>query len=107
MGGSDITYGRCSIYKKERPVDKTYSPSVVKKLKAFGISYVRDNLPIIDSYFPPDFCRAFSPDKKRIKSADVSWPNRKITALIKMLNEEQDGMKKREETPDEGEKWLL
>ncbi len=107
MGGSDITYGRCSIYKKERPIDKAYGPSVVKKLKAFGISYVRDNLPIIDSYFPPDFCRAFNPDKKRIKSADVSWPHRKITALIKMLNVEEGGMQKRERTLDEEEKWLL
>ena len=107
MGGFDITYGRCSIYKTERHVDKTYSPSVVKKLKAYGISYVRDNLPIIDSYFPPDFCRSFNPDRKRIKPADVSWPNRKITALIAILNEKQRGREKLEKTPDDEEKWLL
>jgi hypothetical protein len=107
MGGSDITFGRCSIYKKERPVDKSYNPAVVKKLKAFGISYVRDNLPIIDSYFPPDFCRAFNPDKKRMKSADVSWPNRKITALIKIRNDKQGRSQKQETIPDEEEKWLL
>jgi hypothetical protein len=64
-------------------------------------------MPIIDSYFPPDFCRAFNPDKKRIKSADVSWPNRKITALIKILNEMQDRRQKQEKKPDEEEKWLL
>jgi hypothetical protein len=107
MGESDITYGRCSIYKKERPVDETCNPSVAKKLKALGFSYVRDNLPIIDSYFPPDFCRAFTPDKKRIKSGDVSWPNRKITALIRLLNEKQGMRQELEKTPGEEEKWLL
>ena len=88
-------------------MDRTYSPFVVKKLRAYGISYVRDNLPITDSYFPPDFCRTFNPDRKRIKSADVSWPNRKITALITILNEKQGIRQKLEKTPDEEEKWLL
>jgi hypothetical protein len=107
MGESDITHGRCSIYKKERPVEETCSPSVSKKLKALGFSYVRDNLPIIDSYFPPDFCSAYNPDKKRIKSGDVSWPNRKVTALIRLLNEKHGGRPKPAKAPSEEEKWLL
>ena len=107
MGESDITCGRCSIYKEERPVDKTYSPSVAKKLKAYGVSSVRDSISIVDSYFPPDFCRAFTPDKKRIKAGDISWPNRKITALIKILNHTQREGQKVDKISDDEEKWLL
>jgi len=66
-------------------VDEVCNPSIAKKLKSYGFSYVRDNLPIIDSYFPPDFCRSFTPDKKRMRSGDVIWPNRKKAALIRIL----------------------
>jgi hypothetical protein len=88
-------------------VAETCNPSVAKKLKALGISYVRDNLPIIDSYFPPDFCRAFTPDKKCIKSGDVTWPNKKITALIRIHNEKQGGRPESAKESYENDKWLL
>lgn len=84
FGESDITFGRCGVYRKEMPVEEACERSVAERLKKRGIAYVRGGLPIADSYLPPGFCGAFVLDKKRVRAGEVPWPARKRRALIGM-----------------------
>jgi len=107
-GGDDLTSGRCDHYKAWQPVEQTCSPEVARQLKARGWERVRSPLPIVDSFVPPDFCTAFSPDRKRLRAGGVRWPDARRAALLRLLAPPPSP----EAEPPEGipsgdEQWLL
>jgi hypothetical protein len=89
LGGQDITYGRCQIYKAMQPVDQVYAPHVACRLKAQGYEQIRAPLLITDSYFPPDYCTSFEPHLKRLRSAGIPWPDARRVALLRLLAAEE------------------
>jgi len=107
-GGGDITHGRCGHYRSSQPVEQACAPDVARGLKARGWDRVRAPRPIVDSFLPPDSCRAFKPDRKRLRAGSVPWPDARRVALLRLLAEPPAADT---ETPEEGpsgdEQWLL
>jgi hypothetical protein len=68
-----------------QPVEQACSPEIARQLKARGIEQVNAPLPIVDSFIPPDFCTAFSPDRKRLQIGGVRWPDARHTALLRLI----------------------
>lgn len=42
-------------------------------------------MPIVDSFLPPDHCRAFTPERKPLQQDGIRWPNARRTALLRLL----------------------
>jgi hypothetical protein len=84
----DITYGRCKVYKAMQPVEQAYAPGIARRLKAQGYEQIRAPLFIADSYFPPDYCTTYEPDRKRLRAAGIAWPNARRVALLHLLSAE-------------------
>jgi len=82
---SDITFGRCSQYREMQPVEQTCSPEIARQLAARGYEQVRAPIPIVDSFFPPDFCTAFAPDHKQLQAGGIRWPDARHAALLRLL----------------------
>jgi len=87
FGESDITFGRCGVYRREMPVEEACPRHVAEQLRRRGIAFIRGELPIADSYFPPETCRAFVLDRKRVRAGGIPWPDRKRRALIGMASD--------------------
>ncbi|MFW6181294.1 MAG: hypothetical protein ACOC8N_06050 [Spirochaetota bacterium] len=87
FGESDITFGRCEVYRKEMPVEEACRGTVAEQFRRRGIAFIRGELPIADSYFPPDTCRSFALDRRRVRAGDIPWPNRRRRVLIRMAGE--------------------
>lgn len=81
----DLTYGRCSFYKTTQPVDQVASPEIAKRLKDRGYESLRSPTPIVDSFVPLDYCRAFQPERKRLRIGGVRWPDARRAALLRLL----------------------
>jgi hypothetical protein len=81
----DLSSGRCTVYKKSQPVEQVSLPEMARRLKERGYETVRAPMPIMDSFFPPDHCRAFAPERRRLKASEVGWPDARRTALLRML----------------------
>ncbi|MBN1660340.1 MAG: hypothetical protein JXA93_18220 [Anaerolineae bacterium] len=79
----DMTYGRCGFYKAVQPVEQAADPDMARQLKVRGYDQIRAPRPIADSFLPPDSCRAFKPDRRRLKMGGVKWPDTRRTALMK------------------------
>jgi len=85
LRGDEMTFGRCRFYKTPQPVERITTPEMARRLKASGYETINSPLPIVDSYMPPDFCRAFQPERKRIKESHVRWPDARRAALLRLL----------------------
>ena len=82
FGDGDITFGRCDRYKISQPVERVCPPAIARRLKVQGYQQVSAPLPIVDSFVPPDFCTAFTPDRKRMKDGGVDWPDARRVATL-------------------------
>jgi hypothetical protein len=110
FGGGDITFGRCNRYKISQPVEQACAPEIARQLKARGYRQINAPLPIVDSFVPPDFCTAFTPDRKRMKDGGVSWPNVRRVALLRMLAPSPSASPQTvsaQASPTGDEHWLL
>lgn len=85
MGSRDMSSGRCRQYKVYRPVEETTTADMARRLKERGFAQVRAPMPIVDSFLPPDHCRAFTPERKRLKLGGVNWPDARRAALLRLL----------------------
>jgi hypothetical protein len=81
----DITYGRCGFYKKVQPVEQACAPDMARQLRARGYEQISAPMPIQDSMMRPDSCRAFKPNRKRIRASGIRWPDARRTALLRLL----------------------
>ena len=81
----DTGSGRCERYKTSQLVEDLCTPDMARRLRARGYEQIRGPMPIVDSYLPPDSCRAFAPDRKRMRESKVRWPRARRTALLRLL----------------------
>jgi len=86
-GGGDVTFGRCGQYRRSQPVEQACTPEVARRLRARGWDRIRAPRRIVDSFMPPDSCRAFAPDRKRLRVGLVRWPDARRVALLRLLAE--------------------
>lgn len=106
--GGDMTFGRCAIYKSSQPVEQTCAPEMARRLKARGYERIRAPLPIADSFFPPDSCTAFEPDRSRLRAGRVPWPDARRVALLRLLAlPAAPEARSPEKVPQGDEQWLL
>jgi hypothetical protein len=84
-GGEDPGSGRCNQYRVTQPVEQATTPDIARRLKERGFEQVRAPIPIVDSFLPPDSCRAFTLERKRLKWSGLSWPDAHRTALLRLL----------------------
>jgi hypothetical protein len=105
---ADVTYGRCGHYGAPQPVEQAYPSEVARQLKARGYERIRAPLPIVDSFVPPDFCTAFTPDRTRLKASKVRWPDARRVALLRLLAlPPSPEARATEKPPSVDERWLL
>jgi hypothetical protein len=85
QSSADPTSGRCRRYRTSQPVEQVCQPDIARQLRDRGYEYVRGPRPIVDSFFPPDFCTTFSLDRKRLRASQVRWPDARRVALLRLL----------------------
>ena len=83
----DMGSGRCERYKTSQPVEDLCAPEMAHRLRARGYEQIRGPMPVVDSYLPPDSCRAFAPDRKRMRENGIRWPRARRTVLLRLLVE--------------------
>jgi hypothetical protein len=89
-------------------VEQACTPEMARRLKARGWDRIRAPRRIVDSFLPPDSCRAFAPDRKRLRVGLVRWPDARRVALLRLLAEPQAPETEAPEEPPSGdEQWLL
>ena len=81
----DMGSGRCERYKTSQLVEDLCAPDMARRLRARGYEQIRGPMPIVDSYLPPDSCRAFAPDRNRMRGNGIRWPRARRTALLRLL----------------------
>jgi hypothetical protein len=81
----DLGSGRCNQYRVSQPVEQTTTADMARRLKERGFEQVRAPMPILDSFLPPDSCRAFTPERRRLKRGGLSWPDARRIALLRLL----------------------
>jgi hypothetical protein len=107
-GSGDVTFGRCNHHRVLQPIEQACPPDVARRLKAQGWDRVRAPLPIVDSFVPPDYCTAFTPDRKRLQTGGVRWPDARRVALLRLLAPPPAPETTSPEEPPSGdEQWLL
>lgn len=65
MGGQDITTGKCTVIKKNQPIEDICEPSMAKRLREQGWNTLYAGVKIPDSFTPPDSCRQFQFDDRK------------------------------------------
>ncbi len=104
---NDVTFGRCSHYQASQPVEQACAPDMARQLKRRGYEHIRAPRRITDSFLPPDFCTAFKPDRKRLRSSGIRWPDARRTALLRLLAAPPSPeTTPREKRPSGDEQWL-
>jgi hypothetical protein len=78
------TEGRCNHYRTWQPVEELCEPQMARQLKKRGYDQVRGPMRVVDSYLPPDTCRAFEPDPSRIRRSGIRWPGPRRAALLRL-----------------------
>jgi hypothetical protein len=68
-----------------QPIEFTTTPDMARRMAARGFTHVRAPMRIMDSYFPPDSCRAFRPARQQIKDSHIKWPGARRAALLHLL----------------------
>ncbi|MGD8625572.1 MAG: hypothetical protein PVF47_10570 [Anaerolineae bacterium] len=81
----DVTFGRCGHYRSPQPVEQACAPGMARQLKERGYERVRAPRPIADSFLPPDSCRAFRPERKRLRDSGIHWPDARRVVLLRLL----------------------
>ena len=81
----DLGSGRCERYKTSQPVEDLCAPDMARRLRARGYEQIRGPMPIVDSYLLPESCRAFAPDRRRMRENGIRWPRARRTALLRVL----------------------
>ena len=81
----DMGSGRCEQYRTLQAVEDLCAPDMARSLRARGYEQIRGPMPVVDSYLPPDSCRAFEPDRKRMRPYGIRWPGARRTALLRLL----------------------
>ncbi|MGD2206057.1 MAG: hypothetical protein PVH17_04680 [Anaerolineae bacterium] len=105
---NDITSGRCNHYQSWQPVEQVCPPGIARQMKARSYERVRAPRPIVDSFFPPDSCNAFRPDRSRLRKSQVRWPDPRRAALLRVLAPPASlASTQTTETPPADEQWLL
>lgn len=107
LRGDEMTFGRCGFYKTPQSVEQITTPEVARRLKESGYETINSPLPIVDSFVPPDFCRAFQPERKRMKESLVRWPDARRAALLRLLLPRPVSEKTSPEEPSGDEQWLM
>ncbi len=86
----DGTWGRCGHYKRSQPVEDAVDPEMARSLRRQGYEEIRAPMRIADSMLRPDFCRAFSLDRRRLRQTSrVRVPGKKRAALLRILEEQR------------------
>lgn len=84
MGGqTDMTHGRCGVYRAAQPVEAAY-PQMARRLMAMGYDTLNAPKPILDSYVPLDECRRFELRPERLRQNRVRGLDRERLALIRL-----------------------
>lgn len=112
--GGDLSSGRCTHYRSVQPVEVACAAPTARHLKRRGYDQLRAPLPIVDSYLPPDSCRAFRADRRRLQTSGIRWPDARRTALLRLQADSRDrpaGLANRsvpdQKLPGADEAWLL
>lgn len=110
----DLSSGRCTQYRSVQPVEIACAAPMARQLKRRGYDQIRAPLPILDSYLPPDSCRTFTADRRRLRASGLCWPDVRRTALLRLLlvspdraAGEMDKSMPDEKLPETDEAWLL
>lgn len=103
----DVTTGRCNRYKAPQPVEQVCAPDMARRLRTRGYEQVRAPLPILDSYLPPDHCTAYAPDRKRLQTSGVRWPDDRRTALLHLLATQVVSRTQAQDLASGDERWPL
>ena len=104
---TDTTFGRCGFYKATLPVAQICPPEVAQRLQARGYDQLRAPRPIVDSFVPLDGCRAFAPDRQRLRAGGIRWPDARRVALLRLLAQPAPAATRSDAMPSEDEQWLL
>jgi hypothetical protein len=107
LGGDEITFGRCGFYRAPQPVERIATPEVARRLKERGYESINAALPIVDSFVPPDSCRAFQSYPKRLQASGVRWPDARRVALLRLLLPRPASQTAPPEEPSGDEQWLM
>ena len=81
----DMGSGRCNRFRSSQAVEQVCTPDMARRLKARGYEQIRAPLPILDSFLPPDSCRAYAAERRRLKEGGIRWPDARRTALLRLL----------------------
>jgi hypothetical protein len=81
----DMSFGRCQHYQTSQPVEQVCTQDMARRLKARGIEHVRAPRHIVDSFVPPTFCRAYTPERRRLREGGIHWPTARHAALLRLL----------------------
>jgi len=104
----DWTFGRCNHYKSSQPVEQACAPEMARQLKARGYERLRAPLSITDSFLPPGICTAFKPERRRLRTGGIRWPDARRAALLRLLAPPLvPETTPPEELPSGDEQWLL
>lgn len=110
----DESSGRCTHYHSVQPVEVACATAMARHLKRKGYDQIRAPLPIMDSYLPPDFCRAFRPDQRRLRVSGIRWPDARRATLLRLESASLGRSAGRvdrslpdEKLPEADEAWLL
>jgi hypothetical protein len=104
----DLSSGRCSLHSAAQPVEEACTPDIARQLRARGYDQIRAPLPIVDSFLPPDRCRAFAPERKRLQQGRVRWPDARRTALLRLVTSPVPQRASAPQTAAQGDElWLL
>jgi hypothetical protein len=107
-GGADITFGRCDVYRTSQSVDQACAPDIARQLRRRGIECIRAPMAIVDSFLPPDSCRAFKSERSRLRSGNVNWPDARRVALLRLTGTTvQPDVRPHAGAPSGNEEWLL
>jgi hypothetical protein len=103
----DVTFGRCSHYHTTQSIDQACAPEMARQLKERGYETIRAPRPIVDSFLPPDSCRAFQPQRRQLRHSGVRWPDARRVALLRLSAATGGGNRRRQRTDEKEELWLL
>lgn len=80
----DLTFGRCRRYQEVQPVEQVCPPDMARRLRARSYDQLRALVVIVDSFVRLDRCRAYQPDRQRLRMGGVRWPDARRSALLRL-----------------------
>jgi len=83
-GGVDISTGKCTVIKKNQPIEELCEPSTAKRLREMGWNTLYAGIKIPDSFTPPDSCRQFQFDNHKTSLDHLPDMGRVRYSLLKL-----------------------